>query len=169
MGKARVGGGCEGDGAERRRVGRLIRNLRVYSQRFVERHGLEAVAISIKVHEGRVVRVSHTYTTHFPVLAARGGNCCVSPEAHDAARPRSRRANLTPEELNRRIRQRMHRLIRPFGIRFGALDINVARGSIATILPAPPFRPNELKRFEDLGGDQGDGEDNAEREDRRVA
>ena len=99
MGKARVGGGCEGDGAERRRVGRLIRNLRVYSQRFVERDGLEAGAISIKVHEGRVVRVSHTYTTHFPVLAARGGNCCVSPEAHDAARPRSRRANLTPEEL----------------------------------------------------------------------
>ena len=170
MGHWRAGGGHGGDSARRVLLGRLIRNLLDYSQRFLDRHGLNTVAISVQFHEGRVVWVTHANCTRFPAAGPLGSNCRISAGAPDGSDPGSRARAMTPDELNARIGLRVHRLVRHFGIRFGLLQIQVEGGKIITIQPSPPFRPAELRKLADPGDDDEDDNDNdGDIEDRRVA
>jgi len=166
MSKWRAGSGQGGDSAQRVLLGRLIRNLLDFSQRFLERHGLHAVTISVQFHEGRVVWVTHSNCTRFPAAGTLGSNCRISAGGHDGNHPGSRVRTLTPDELNARIGLRVHRLVRHFGIRFGLLLIQVEGGKITTIQPSPPFRPAELRKLADLGDEDDDDDDI---QDRRVA
>jgi hypothetical protein len=55
---------------------------------------------------------------------------------------------LPPDEINARLGLRLNRLLRHFGVRFGALHIEVDDdGTIKTMCPSPPLRPAELREL----------------------
>jgi hypothetical protein len=132
-------------------VERLVDDLLNYSQRFLDRHGLRQATLSIKLHEGEVVRVAHSYWRKFPdpVRGAKGQAANAFAESYPGS--------LTPRELNARIGLRVHRLVRHFGIRFGDLVIEIEGGAVKTFWPSPPLRPSELRdlvRLLDKGGNR---------------
>jgi len=129
----------------------LIANLLRYSERFLKRHGLWTVTISVRLHEGQVVRVRLAHSTCFPVARTLGCNLQVPDRLREGDHRRSRA--LTPDELNARIGLRVHRLVRHFGLRFGALKIKVEGATIKTIQPSPPLRPVELERLAKLASE----------------
>jgi hypothetical protein len=130
---------------------RLTGDLLTLLQAMMTRLRMSRTVITVHLHEGHVVRVSHCNTATFslPGMPESGEQSAAPPRDGDQ-RPRR---TLTPNEINARLALRLNRLLRHFQIRFGELQIDVdAKGKIRTIRPSPPFRPYELGELARLLG-----------------
>ncbi len=140
-----------GSGPKRQRsrgviLEKLVGNLLKYSQRLVKRIGLRNVAISAQLHQGHVVKVTHCTSTTFAVPSASEHDRAGAAPAYDLTERGLPAGSLTPDAINAMLGLRLNRLLRHFGIRFGALHIEVDDdGTISTMCPSPPLRPAELR------------------------
>ena len=127
---------------------RLVADLLDYSQRLSSRKGLHDVAISVQLHEGKVVKVAHCNSAPFPPRNASVPDSATAAPAESGQHGGPPSRSLPPDEINANLGLRLNRLLRHFAVRFGALHIEVdCDGTIKTICPSPPLRPVELREL----------------------
>ena len=146
MATRRGGNGPKRDRPRGKILENLVGDLLKYAQGSVNRIGLRNVAISAQLHQGHVVKVSHCTSTTFPLPGAGERERAAVTPAYGLNERESPARSLTPDAINAMLGLRLNRLVRYFGIDFGALHIEVdGQCSIATICPSPPLRPAELR------------------------
>lgn len=98
------------------RADRRADDLWAYMQAMVERLGIEKGALTVSIHQGRITEIE------VAVRLSRG------------------RVLMFEGEGERRIHSRIRRLLAGSALKYGTLTVEIVRGQVKWIIPAPRFK-----------------------------